>query len=74
MVLKKIMVRTDFSNLLRKFIIRYKRIGCNLNVMRQSVSLVFNPITVNNYASLSKCTPVCRVSDSIMVPTKSCSF
>ena len=31
---------------------RYKRIGYNLNVMRQSACLVINPITVDGYAAL----------------------
>ena len=68
---KKIVGRTDFSDQLRKIIIRYKRIGYNLNVMRQSACLVFNPITVNNYVSLSNCTPVGRASDSMMAATQS---
>ena len=40
-----------------------------LNIMRQSACLVFNPITVNNFASLFNCTPVGRASDSMMAPT-----
>ena len=43
---------------------RYKRIGYNLNVMRQSACLVINPITVVGYAALLNCTPVDRASDS----------
>ena len=46
----------------------YKRIGYNLNVMQQSACLVFNPSTVNKYASLFNFTPVGRASDSIMAP------
>ena len=61
---KKIVGRTDFSEQFRKIIIRYKRIGYNLNVMRQSACLVFITITVNNYASSFNCKPVGRVSDS----------
>ena len=38
---------TDFSDQFRKIIMRYKRIGYNLNVMRQSACLVINPITVD---------------------------
>ena len=34
---------TDFSDQFRKIIMRYKRIGYNLNVMRQSACLVINP-------------------------------
>ena len=44
-------------------------IGYNLNVMRQSACLVFNPITVDNYAAFFNCTPVGRASDSMMAPT-----
>ena len=60
---KKIRGMTDFSDQLRKNIMRYKRIGYNLNVMRQSACLVINPITVDGYAALFNCTPVDRASD-----------
>ena len=43
---------TDFSDQFRKIIMRYKRIGYNPNVMRQSACLVINPITVDGYAAL----------------------
>ena len=57
------MGRTDFADQFRKIILRHKRIGYDLNVMRQSACLVINPITVNNFAALFNCTPVDRVSD-----------
>ena len=41
----------------------------NINIMRQSACLVFNPIMVNNFSSLFNCTPVGRASDSVMAPT-----
>ena len=63
---KKNVGRADFSNQFRKNIVRYKRIGYNINIMRQSASLVFNPITVNNFPSLFNCTPVGRASDSML--------
>ena len=63
------MGRTDFSDQLRKIIKRHKRIGYNLNVMRQSACLVINPITVDNFAALFNCTPLDRASDSMMSPT-----
>ena len=66
---KKIVGRVDFSDQFRKSIVRYKRIGYNINIMRQSACLVFNPITVNNFAFLFNCTPVGRASDSMMAPT-----
>ena len=66
---KNIVGRADFSDQFRKIIVRYKRIGYNINIMRQSACLVFNPITVNNFASLFNCKPVGRASDSMMAPT-----
>ena len=42
---------TDFSDQLRENIMRYKSIGYNLTVMRQSACLVINPITVDGYAT-----------------------
>ena len=66
---KTIVGRADFSDQFRKIIVCYKRIGYNINIMRQSACLVFNPITVNNYASLFNCTPKGRASDSMMAPT-----
>ena len=60
---------TEFSDQFRKFIMRYKRIGYNLNVRRQSACLVINKITVDGFAALINCTPVDRASDSMMAPT-----
>ena len=54
----EIVGRADFSDQFRKIIVRYKRIGFNISIMRQSACLVFNPITVNNFASLFNCMPV----------------
>ena len=66
---KKLIGRNDFSFQFRKIITRYRRIGYNLNVMRQSACLVSNPITVDNYAAFFNCTPVERALDSMMFPT-----
>ena len=66
---KKNIGRADFSDQLKKIIVRYKRIGYNIHTMPQSACLVFNPITVNNFAFLFNCTPVGRESDSMMAPT-----
>ena len=63
----------DLSDQFQKIIMRYKHIGYNLNVMRQSACLVIFPITVDGFAALINCTPVDRASDSIMAPTKSYS-
>ena len=66
---KKLKGINDFSFQFRKIITRYRRIGYNLYVMRQSACLVFNPIMVDNYAAFFNCTPVGRASDSMMAST-----
>ena len=68
-IIQKIVGRADFSDQFKTIIVRYKRIGYNINIMRQSACLVFNLITVNNFASPFNCTPVGRASDSVMAPT-----
>ena len=60
------MGRTDFSDIFQKIIIRHKRIGYDLNVMRQSACLVINPITVDNFAAHFNCTLLNRASDSMI--------
>ena len=65
----KIVGKANLSDQIRKIIVRYKRIGYNINIMRQSACLVFNLITVNNFASLFNCPPVGRASNSMMAPT-----
>ena len=57
------MGRTDFSDQFRKIIICHKRIGYDLNIMRQSACLEVNIITVDNFATLFNCMPVDRASD-----------
>ena len=48
---------------------RYKRVGYNLDIMRQSACLVVNPITVYSYGFLFNCTTVGRASDSMTALT-----
>ena len=66
---KTIVSRADVSDQFRKIIVHYKCIGYNINIMRKPACSLFNPITVNIFASLFNCTPVGRASDSMMVPT-----
>ena len=60
---------TDLSDKFRKNTMLYKRIGYNLNGMRQFACLVMNPITADGFAALFNCTPVDRASDYMMAPT-----
>ena len=59
----------DFSDQFRKIKMRYKRIGYNLNVMRQCACLDISPIKVDGYAALFNCTRVDLPSDAMMAPT-----
>ena len=65
---KKIVGRNDFSDQFRKMTIRYKIIGYNMNIMRQTARLVVIPITVNNFVGLFNCMPVGGASDLMMAP------
>ena len=66
----KIVGSHNFSALFIKIVTHYKKIGYNINVLRQTACLVVNTITVGNFAlQLKNCTLVCRTSDSMMVPT-----
>ena len=67
--LKKLIGGNDFSFSLEKTVIRYKRIGHNINVMRQSACFVFNEIMVDNFAAFFNRTPAGRASDSMMTKT-----
>ena len=59
----KIIGKNDFSYHFNKIFVRYKKIGYNIDVLRQTACLVVNPIKVNGYAYLFNCTTVGRVSD-----------
>ena len=60
---RKIIGKNDFSYHFIKIIGRYKKIGYNIDVLRQTARLVVNPIKVNSFAYLFDCTTVGRTSD-----------
>ena len=60
---RKVIGKNDFPYHFKKIIVRYKKIGYNINVMRQTACLVVNPIKVNSFAHLFNCTTVGRTSD-----------
>ena len=49
---RKIYACNDFSTQFHKITLKYKNIGYNRNIIRQTVCMVVNLITVNNFASL----------------------
>ena len=60
---RKIIGKNDFPYHFKKIIVRYKKIGFNIDVLRQTACLVVNPIKVNSFAYLSNCTTVGWASD-----------
>ena len=60
---RKIIGKNDFPYHFKKIVVRYKNIGYNINVMRQTACLVVNPIKVNSFAYLFNCTTVGRTLD-----------
>ena len=55
---KRIIGRPNFSDQFKKIIKRYKRVGYNMDIMRQSAYLVVNSITVDSLCFLLNCTMV----------------
>ena len=55
----------NLSDQFKKIIKRYIKVRYNLDVMRQSACLVFNPITVYSYGFLFNCTTMGQASDSM---------
>ena len=60
---RKIIGKNDFPYRFKKIIVHYKKIGYNVDVLRQTVCLVVNPIKVGNVAYPFDCTTVGRSSD-----------
>ena len=58
---RKIIGKNDFSYHFKKMIVRYKKIGDNIDVLRQAACLVVNPIKVDSFAYLFNCTTVGRL-------------
>ena len=61
--MQKIIGNNDIPYHFKKIIIRYKKIGFKINVMRQTECLVVNSIKVNSFAYLFNCTTAGRTSD-----------
>ena len=55
--------KNDFPYHFKKIIVRYKKIGYNIDVLQQTACLVVNPIKVSSFAYLFNCTTVGRASN-----------
>ena len=60
---RKIIGKNEFPYHVKKIIVRYKKIGYNINVMRLTACLVVIPIKVNSFAYLFNYTTAGRTSD-----------
>ena len=68
-ILKNIVGSNIFSAQFIKIIFHYRKVGYNINVLKQTACLAVNPVTVGNFAFLFNCMPVGRTSDSMTVQT-----
>ena len=60
---RKIIGKNDFPYHFKKIIVLYKKIGYNINSLRQTACLLVNRTKVNSFAYLFICTTVGRTSD-----------
>ena len=60
---RKIIGKNVFPYHFKKMVVRYKKIGYNIDVLRQTACLIVNPIKVNSFAYFFNCTTVGRASD-----------
>ena len=60
---RKIIDKNDFPHHFKNRIVHYKKIGYNIDVLRQTACLVVNLIMVNSFAYPFNCMTVGRASD-----------
>ena len=66
---RKIIGKYNFPYHFKKVIVRYKKIGYNIDILRQTACLVVILIKVNHLAYLFDCTTVGRASDRMTAPS-----
>ena len=54
--------KNDFPYHFKKIIVRYKKVGYNIDVLRKTACLIVSPMKVNNFAYLYDCTTVGRTT------------
>ena len=60
---RKIIGKNNFSCNFKKILARYLNIDYDIDLLRQTACLVFNPITVNKFAYIFDCMAVGRASE-----------
>ena len=66
---RKIICKNAFPYHFTSIIVRYKKLGYNIDVLRQNACLGVNRFKVHSFAYLFDCTTVCRASDLMKVPS-----
>ena len=66
---KKIIGNTNFSDLFERMVNRLKKVGYDLDIMRQTACLVFIPIMFESHTTLLICLAVVQASDSMTAST-----
>ena len=64
---RKIIGKNDFPYHFKKIIVRYKKSGYKIDVLRQMVCLVVGPVGVDGFACLFGCAAVGRAPDLVTV-------
>ena len=64
---RKILGKSGFSGRFGELVNRYERIGCGLDIVRQTACLVVGPVIVDGCASLFGCAAAVRVSGLMTV-------
>ena len=62
-IFKKIIGQNDFPYHFKTRIVRYKKIGYNIDILRLTACLVVNPVKANSFAYLFNCTTVFQASN-----------
>ena len=60
---RKIIGINDFAYHFEKIIVRYKKIGYKLVVLRQTARLIVNPIKANSFTFILNCKTAGQTSD-----------
>ena len=61
--LRKIIDNNDFPYHFKTIIVRFQKIGYNIDILRQTACLLVNRIKVNSFTYFFNCTTVGRASD-----------
>ena len=65
LVFKNIIENLNFSYRFKRIVYRFKKVGYNVDIIRQTECLVFNQIMVEGFVALLCCTAMALASDTM---------